>query len=316
MEARGGGSRGLHLDIATTAQRLSAAAAAPTMMCVPLCGATRAPVSSGAAALSLYPAAGGAGGTTRQMPARAQLHEATSGVEANKKKTKHNHTVDSHTSSNPHHTSVPSTHRHPTHPSPPPRRRSRFAKPSYAPVLPPLPPPALFPSSAYTRRPAAGNNPPTTVPSATHQAHARPASLGRRRRGGRPSRRRVRGELLPQAADKIVVRRLVVPVVLPLTLGGAVGRGGSLNPACTSTKTQEKKTGGWTGGRDKGRRDKELVVDPDSTHGRIAACPRTDGMNAVPYSLDRRPLPRAPPGSRAQVLPGSASNRPQASETT
>lgn len=52
-------------------------------------------------------------------------------------------------------------------------------------------------------------------------------------------------------------------------------------------KHRKKKTGGWAGGRDKGRRDKELVVDPDSTHGRIAACPRTDGMDAVPYSLDR-----------------------------
>jgi len=57
--------------------------------------------------------------------------------------------------------------------------------------------------------------------------------LGRRRAaswGGR--RRHVRRQLRAQAADKVIVGRLVVPVVLPLPLGGAVGRGGRLHPTC------------------------------------------------------------------------------------
>lgn len=213
-----------------------------------LCGATRAPVSAGAAALSLGPATRGVGGRTRQTAARAQLHEATSGW--SRTRTKQNTTIpcpptphETHTRrACPANTDIPPTPRHLLGAAP------VFAKPCYTPVLPPLPPPPLFPSSAYTRRPAAGNNPPTAVPSAAHQAPVRPASLGRRRCGRRPPRRRVRRELLPQAADKVVVRRLVVPVVLPLTLGGTVGRGGSLNPACTSTTITGKKRRGGRGG--------------------------------------------------------------------
>lgn len=120
---------------------------------------------------------------------------------------------------------------------------------AFTPASHPPPTPHLHPTHPNGFQPP--GTPPQRVshlplPSA-HQA----ASLGRRRCSGRPPHRGVRGQLLPQAANKVVVGGLVVPVVLPLALGSAVGRGGSLHPACTNVTEQKKTRRGGEAGQEK-----------------------------------------------------------------